>query len=219
MSSGGKYPQPSIIAKIGSSSEPGIVLGAHMDTLAFYSGVGQKPGADDDGSGSVTVLEVARILLNSGMHFNKPIYLIWYAAAENGLVGSQCVIIHFRDKKVPISAVMQLDMTGYAPHNDMTMWLIDDYVNKDLSEFVETLIKKYVKQPTGHTTCGFACSDHFFWTLEGFAAAMPFEAEINKANPYIHTSNDTMDKLSLTHMTHFASLAVSYVVELAEPIN
>ena len=71
----------------GNSDEPGVVVGAHMDTLS--SAVSIKPGADDDGSGSVTVLETARSLLSSGMHFKKPLYLIWYSAEELGLIGSQ----------------------------------------------------------------------------------------------------------------------------------
>lgn len=210
------YLQPSVVAKIGTSTEPGIVIGAHMDTLRAYAT--NKPGADDDGSGSVTVLEVARTLLSSGMHFNKPIYLIWYAAEEYGLLGSQDVVADFKKKNIPITAVLHLDMTGYQYKKDPTMWLMDDYVNPDLSAFLATLINTYVKQPVGHSKCGYACSDHATWTLNGFSAAIPFESSMQTYNPYIHTANDTIEKLSLDHMTHFASLSLAFAVELAEPV-
>lgn len=213
----GSYIQPSVVVKIGTSIEPGIVIGAHMDTLS--GALDKRPGADDDGSGSVTVLEVARTLLSSGMHFNKPIYLIWYAAEEMGLVGSQYVVADFKNKNIPVSEVLHLDMTGYAYQNDLTMWLIDDYVNANLSAFLETLIKTYVKQPVKHTSCGYACSDHATWTQNGYTAAMPFESSFYTDNPNIHSSRDTIDKLSLTHMKNYASLAIAFAVELAEPSN
>lgn len=213
--SGYWYKQPSVIAKIGDSNEPGIVIGGHMDTLGAL--FGRMPGADDDGSGTVTVLELARVLLNSGMHFKKPIYLVWYAAEEMGLVGSQHVVADFNLKKIPVAAVMQLDMTGYRYKNDPTIWLYDDYTNKDLTNFTAALIQMYVKQPIKHSVCGYACSDHASWDQHGIPAVLPFEAEFGHDNPDIHTANDTMDKMSLTHMTSFAKLAVAFTVELAEP--
>lgn len=213
----GNYLQPSVVAKIGSSHEPGIVIGAHMDTTSSNV-FNNKPGADDDGSGTVTVLEVAHTLLASGMQFKKPIYLIWYAAEEVGLVGSQYVVADFKNKSIPVSAVMQLDMTGYAYKNDQTMWLMDDNVDKELTAFLETLINTYVKQPVKHSACGYACSDHATWHKNGFASSIPFEAAMNNYNPYIHSSKDTIEKLSLSHMTDFASLAIAFAVELAEPV-
>ncbi|EKD70061.1 MAG: Aminopeptidase [uncultured bacterium] len=212
----GGYKQPSVVAKIGNGNDPAAVIGGHMDTLS--SSWELKPGADDDGSGSVTVLEAARVLLNSGMHFKKPIYLVWYAAEEMGLVGSQYVVKDFQAKKIPVDAVMQLDMTAYEYHNEPTIWLMDDYVNKDVSKFVETLISTYVKVPVKHSRCGYACSDHASWTQGGFKSSMPFETEMNRDNPDIHTSNDTMDKLSLQHMHDFAKMAVAFAVEVAEPV-
>lgn len=212
----GTYKQPSVVVKIGTSDKAGIVIGAHMDTLA--STFENKPGADDDGSGTVTVLEVARTLLSSGMHFDKPIYLIWYAAEEMGLVGSQHVVADFKQKNIPISEIMQLDMTGYAHKNDLTMWLYDDYTNKDLTAYLETLINTYIKAPVKHDKCGYACSDHASWSQAGYNASLPFEASFKTDNPDIHTSRDTIEKLSLDHMKDFSKLALAFAVELAEPV-
>lgn len=216
INTGDSYKQPSLVIKIGDSNEPGVVVGGHMDTLS--STWSNKPGADDDGTGTVTVLETARVLLGSGMHFKKPIYLIWYAAEEMGLVGSQHVVADFKAKKIPVSAVMQLDMTGYSYKNDPTMWLVNDNVNKDLTAYLETLINTYVKQPVKYTQCGYDCSDHASWHLGGYPASIPFEAAFETYNPNIHTSADTMEKLSLKHMESFSKVAVAFAVELAEPV-
>ena len=211
--SGTSYNQPSVVAKFGTGTGPGIVIGGHMDTDSWTST--RQPGADDDGSGSVTVLETARTLLSSGMKFNKPIYFIWYAAEEKGLVGSKYVVDYFKANNIPVDAVIQFDMTGYA--NDSTIWLINDYVNPSLTGYLETLINTYVKQPVKYTKCDYACSDHASWYKGGFASSMPFESEFGKDNEAIHSSKDTMDKLTLSHMTDYAKLAIAFAIELAEP--
>lgn len=216
VATGDDYKQPSVVAKFGTSTEPGIVVGGHMDTLSgTYS---KKPGADDDGSGTVTVLEAARVLLASGMTFKKPIYFVWYSAEEEGLVGSKYVVRDFIKKNIPVSAIVQFDMTGYEnPRDPKTMWLMTDYVNADLTAYLKTLITTYVKQPVKLSRCGYACSDHASWTQKGYIAAMPFETEMNKDNPNIHTSTDTIQYLNFDHMRDYAKLATAYAVELAEP--
>ncbi|MBX3708249.1 MAG: M20/M25/M40 family metallo-hydrolase [Gammaproteobacteria bacterium] len=216
ISTGPQYKQPSIVVKIGDSNEPGVVIGGHMDTLS--SSWELKPGADDDGSGSMAVMEIARTLISSNMRFKKPIYIMWYAAEEEGLVGSSKVVAEFKNKNIPIDAVLQFDMTGYADKNDPTIWLITDNINKDLTAYLETLIKTYIKQPVGYTRCGYSCSDHASWNKAGFPAAIPFEAAFGKDNPYIHTANDTINILSINHMANFAKLGIAFAVELAEPV-
>jgi len=212
------YKQPSVVAKIGTSNEAGIVIGAHMDTTSYFSE--RQPGADDDGSGSVTVLEVVRTLLASDVHFNKPIYAIWYAAEEAGLVGSKYVVQDFQQKKIPVSEVLHLDMTGFPDSQDPNaIWLITDYVHADLTNYMKQLINTYVKQPIGITKCGYACSDHASWTKAGFKAVIPTESAFERMNHDIHSANDTMDKLSLKHMSDYSKLGIAFVAELAEPVG
>lgn len=210
------YKQSSVVMKIGTSNEPGVVIGGHMDTLRARNG-SVMPGADDDATGVVTLLETARTLLT--MHFNKPIYLIWYAAEEVGLVGSQHVVAHFKKQNIPVEGVVQLDMTGYAPNNKLAMWLMKDYTDNNLTSFMETLIKTYIKRPVRYTACGYACSDHASWTLNGYKAVLPAEAAMEKTNPYIHSPQDRPELLSLAHMTDYAKLAIAAAVELAEPVK
>lgn len=231
----GGYKQPSVVAKVGKGTGPGIVIGGHMDTLRnVWPGQAQQqqdqqqqngfdtphmPGADDDGSGSVTVMETARTILASGMKFEKPIYFVWYSAEELGLIGSQYVVTDFQDKNIPVEAALQLDMTGYAYQNEKTIWLMTDYVSKDVTAFLEKLITAYVKQPYKFSRCGYACSDHASWTDAGVPSAFPFESAMGKDDPYIHTTNDKMEHLSLDHMTDFVKLATSFVVETAVPVT
>lgn len=227
--------QPSVILQIGNSSNPGIVVGAHLDTIAkctanYCDDKRDIAGADDDGSGSVAVLEIARTLLASGMHFNKPIYLIWYAGEEAGSWGAQSVIADFQKRNISVSAVMQLDQIGYARKNDLMMYFESDidvrpgdhsHVDKELTLFTKKLLEQYVGRPVELSCHG--SSDEEAWTdLAHVKAVRPLESdycELDNTYPYTHSSEDTMDKLSLTHMTDYLKLGLSFVVEMAEPIQ
>lgn len=50
---------------------------------------------------------------------------------------------------------------------------------------------------------------------EGVPAALPNESDFKDLNPYIGSSSDTMDLLSLDHMTNFSKLALAFAIELA----
>lgn len=208
----GGYKQPSLVTVIGKDiSAPAVVIGAHMDTLD-----GRMPGAGDDGSGSATIMEMARVLLASKTTFKRPIYIVWYAAEERGLVGSQYVVKHFMDNSIPVKAVIQYDMTGYrVDPEDPTMWVFTDYTDKSLTNFVAKLIDTYVHVPVDYSECGYGCSDHASWDEVGIPAAFPCESNFEDHNPYIHTSSDTMDLLSLEHMTNFSKLAIAFAIEMA----
>ncbi len=207
---GGSYVQPSVVTVLGKDL-PGeaVVLGAHMDTLSYM-----KPGADDDGSGSSSLMEAARVILNAEK-LKRPVYFIWYSAEEMGLVGSRQVVKHFMKQKIAVKSVLQFDMTGYRYHKSDKMWMIGDNVDSSLSQFVESLIKEYIGVDVGWTKCHYACSDHASWTQAGSRSPFPFEAKFGEEDPYIHSSRDTMDHVSLEHMTNFSKLAVAFTVEQA----
>lgn len=209
------YMQPSVIVKVGDSKKPAVIISAHMDTVEHSST--SRPGADDDGSGSVTVLEAMRLLFASGYTFTNPIYFIWYAAEEEGLVGSQQVVEEFQNKKIKVAGVLHFDLTGYAHQNDPTIWLMEDNTDEKLNKFLASIIKTYVKRPIKYTACGYACSDHASWHDAGYKSTIAAEAKMEYTNPYIHSSQDTMDKLSLEHMTDYAKIATAFAIELAEP--
>lgn len=58
--------QSSIIATIPGKSNKTIVIGAHQDSInLFLPSILAAPGADDDGSGTVTILEALRVLLKN----------------------------------------------------------------------------------------------------------------------------------------------------------
>lgn len=77
----------------------------------------RAPGADDDGSGTVTILEVFRTLLGSrelveGKAENT-IEFHWYSGEEAGLLGSLDVFSSYKLERKDVKAMLQQDMTGF----------------------------------------------------------------------------------------------------------
>ena len=213
------YIQPSIVTVVGKDLPgPAVVLGAHMDTLN-----GHKPGADDDGSGSASLMEAARVILQSKeLKLDHPVYFIWYSAEEMGLIGSQRVVDYFDQKNIDVKTVIQFDMTGYRYKGSDKMWVIRDNVHDNLSNYVEELIKGYIGVKVGQLKCHYGCSDHASWYQysnnhpeKKIDVAAPFESDFKNHNPYIHSAYDVIGNINEYHMANYSKLAVAFAVELA----
>ncbi len=206
----GWYNQPSLVTVIGKDIKaPGIVIGAHMDTLD-----GRMPGADE-GSGAAAIMETARVLLASKTELKHPIYIIWYAAKNRDLAGSHYVVSYFDDHSIRVKAALQLDQSGYQVHGDPTMWVFTDNSNKDLSDYISKLITTYIRVPVNYSRCGAGCSDHVSWNEEDIPATFSSESTFENFNPNIGTPSDTMDLLNLDHITNFSKLALAFAIEMA----
>ena len=214
------YGQQSVIATILGSDKADevIVLGAHMDSINLFSprSGGVAPGADDDASGIAGLTEVLRTLVVSRYKPRRTIKLIAYAAEEVGLRGSQDIARAFRNANIDVVGVLQLDMTNYKG-SDKDIYLITDYTDDTQNEFLRQLIAAYLPTLTvGTDKCGYACSDHTAWHAQGYAASMPFEAELSNDNPHIHTKNDTFANTGnqAAHALKFSRLAAAFAIEL-----
>jgi len=214
--------QPSVIARIhghGNAAKEIVIIGGHVDSTS--SGA-NAPGADDDASGSATVLEVFRVLtaeLHKGWVPERTLEFHGYAAEEVGLRGSQAIATSYAAAGEQVVGMLQLDMTGYIGGGTATIGVVTDasFTNVNLNAFIRTLIPEYTKFSNGgtNTACNYACSDHASWARSGFPASFAFESTFQNSNPYIHTPNDQLNRLNLPHMLEFAKLALSFVVELS----
>jgi leucyl aminopeptidase len=140
------WTQNSIIATIPGKSSNTIVIGAHQDSVNGGSpSTGRAPGADDDGSGTFTILEAMRVLLTdttvrTGQQANT-IEFHWYAAEEGGLLGSQAVFTEYKKQGRVVKAMLQQDMTGYVkPGVKESVGVITDYVDVGLTTFIKKVI-------------------------------------------------------------------------------
>jgi Zn-dependent M28 family amino/carboxypeptidase len=92
-----------------------VALGAHYDHIGVQAPVGGDSianGADDDGSGSIALLEIARTLTRTTQRPLRSTLFVWHAGEEKGLLGSA----HFVERPpVPLDSVVaqiNADMIG-----------------------------------------------------------------------------------------------------------
>lgn len=112
---------------------------------------------------------------------------------------------------------MNLDMTGYSRScvgGKCRGGIFTDFTDATLNAFLRKLWTAYSDIDYVDSTCGYGCSDHASFHRVGFAASHPGEAPMGSNNPYIHTSQDTTDKMDFTHAMEVTRVALGYVVEL-----
>ena len=139
-------------------------------------------GADDDASGSATVLEVFRILMKNDFTPDRTVEFHAYAAEEVGLRGSAAVAKYYSDIGRDVVSMVQFDMVGFPKNTNTPIGLTQDFVDSTLTAYVGKLINAYSIIPWESSTCGYACSDHASFQREGYPASFPFENKFGDHN-------------------------------------
>ncbi|KAJ2711025.1 hypothetical protein H4R19_003453, partial [Coemansia spiralis] len=211
-----KFAQPSVIARIEGKSDETVVVSAHQDSVNMWlPWFGRASGADDDGSGTVTILEALRVVLQHGFQPERTVEFHWYAGEEGGLLGSQDVAQAYKREGRRVAANMHFDMTGFWRREDKeVIGLVADYTDDETRALVTKLAVAYTGLQTREFKCGYACSDHASWNTAGFRSAMAFESDQLEANTNIHTPADTVETLDFAHMLEFSKLAVAFAYEV-----
>ncbi|KAF5547869.1 leucyl aminopeptidase [Fusarium phyllophilum] len=218
------WKQHSVIATIPGQSNSTVVIGAHQDSInLFLPSILAAPGADDDGSGTVTIMEVFRALLNSkdvvkGKAPNT-IEFHWYSAEEGGLLGSQAIFKSYEENSRDVKAMLQQDMTGYVQKTldagqPESVGVITDFVDPGLTKFIKTVVEEYCSIPWVETKCGYACSDHASASKAGYPSAFVIESAFEYSDPHIHGTDDSIKYLSFDHMLEHARMTLGLVYEL-----
>ncbi|EWG45416.1 leucyl aminopeptidase [Fusarium verticillioides 7600] len=218
------WKQHSVIATIPGQSNSTVVIGAHQDSInLFLPSILAAPGADDDGSGTVTIMEVFRALLNSkdvvkGKAPNT-IEFHWYSAEEGGLLGSQAIFKSYEENGRDVKAMLQQDMTGYVQKTldagqPESVGVITDFVDPGLTKFIKTVVEEYCSIPWVETKCGYACSDHASASKAGYPSAFVIESAFEYSDPHIHGTDDSIKYLSFDHMLEHARMTLGLVYEL-----
>ncbi|KAK3323717.1 hypothetical protein B0T19DRAFT_463585 [Cercophora scortea] len=203
------FNQPSIIAKIPGNSTNIIIVSAHFDSTGGSS-TARGPGADDNGSGVVVILEALRVLANAKFKGKDSLEFHFYAGEEGGLLGSAAVFANYKSAAKPVLAVMNQDMAGYSPSGKISIYT--DYVDSSLTAYTRVIATAY----TGTTTsdvCGYGCSDHASARSNGFPAAYACDEKMSTSTPYIHTSNDAYSTIMWDAVLRHAKFTVAFLVE------
>ena len=105
-----------VIATLKGTKNPDriYVVSGHYDSMCGNPSDGEcdAPGANDDGSGTVAVIEMARVM--SKMKFDATIMFMTVAGEEQGLLGAKHFVKEAVAKKLDIEAMLTNDIIGGA---------------------------------------------------------------------------------------------------------
>jgi leucyl aminopeptidase len=210
-------PQKSIRVSIKGSTRPQehVVMGAHLDSIVGWGGSGRAPGADDNASGSSSLLEALRVLLLQAQP-QRTVEFFWYAGEESGLLGSAEIAETYKTEKRSVIAVLQLDMTLFPGDGEFRITSINDFTSPWLRDYLKAINTSYLNVEILDDSCGYGCSDHASWNRRGYPTLFPTEAKFNSMFKKIHTVNDVITpEMSFEHALVFSKIAVVMGMDLA----
>ncbi len=184
------------------------------------------PGANDDGSGTVLSMELARVFAESGIEFDATLVFMTVAGEEQGLVGAGAHARRAREEKIPIQAWFNNDIVGNSRGGDgavdgATIRLYsegpEDSPSRSLAQFIERVAAAYVPS---HRVRLMARrdrfsrgGDHSALNAQGFAAVGFREARENYSKQ--HGPNDTIDGVDFRYLAQNARVNAAAMATLA----
>ena len=188
-----------------------IVIGGHYDHVAYKFEGGEKVifnGADDNASGTATVIELAKALQKADL--KRSVILVGFDAEESGLIGSTELV---RQEFVPlnqIKAMFSIDMVGrYAESKSLIMGALDD-VTEASAVLLELAEKREIKiKKTGGDTMSRTDTKPF-----GDAGIPAIYVSTGIVGPY-HKPEDDPETLDYDGMAAIANLLTELTVAMA----
>jgi len=170
-----------------------IVVGAHYDSRStnVNSPTLRAPGADDNASGTATLIELANVIYEQRLKFRRTIRLVCFSGEEQGLVGSRAYAKLLSDEDENVIAMFNGDMLGWKQTNlPITLGMMNRFIDTNLLALANVITRDYVPSLPIGTTAG-CCSDQQSFTENGFSAIGYFENTAGSVvYPHYHQSTD-----------------------------
>lgn len=203
-----------------------VVVSAHYDHIGIKRGEVYN-GADDDGSGTVAIMEIAAAFQkakNEGHGPKRSILILHVTGEEHGLHGSR---YYSENPLFPIAntvADVNIDMIGRRDkfHEDTNNYIYligSDYLSTDLYNICEDVNKKHnfltldykyndKKDPNRY----YYRSDHYNFAKKGIPVVFLYSGE----HEDYHKPTDEVTKIEFDALTVRTKLAFAIVSEIAD---
>ncbi len=190
-----------------------VVIGAHYDHVGVDDYGRIFHGADDNGSGTSCLLEIAEAIAPPEVTFKRSLLLIHFAGEEKGLLGAAAFCkkpLFAADKML---AMVNMDMVGRGrPHDIDAAGLANSTDFQALVRKATTLSRARIKVGDGGMQF-FQRSDQFeFWRL---GVPVLFFMEPEEHADY-HKVTDTMDKIVFGKIVETAKVVTALAWLIAE---
>ena len=236
---GGRIVRPvllrNVVAVLPGRSSRRVYVSGHYDTVARPAGGGgfdwgqgdlPSPGANDDGSGTALVIELARAFAASGLEFDATIVFVAFAGEEEGLVGATRHAERAAEQGWTVEAVLNNDIVGgitagNGRTDSRTVRVFsdgpEDGPSRQLARYIREVGPRYVP---GHEVRLIARldrfgrgGDHTPFHRQGVAAIRFTEAMENYSRQ--HTVDDTPEGVAPEYLARNARVNAAALASLA----
>jgi len=183
-------------------------------------------GADDDGSGTVAVLEIAENLASRPVKPKRSILFVWHTGEEKGLLGSKWYTEHPTVPREKIVAQLNMDMVGRGSAADIAgggpdyLQLVGSRrVSTELGDIVEKVNSErarpfkfdYQFDANGHPERIYCRSDHYMYARYG----IPITFFTTGLHADYHQVTDEPQYIDYDHMKRVADFVRDIAVTVA----
>ena len=207
-----------------------IILTAHYDHVGANQNGEIYNGADDNGSGTVTLLEVAEAFSQIKKKPARSIVFAWVSAEEKGLIGSE---YYCKNPAFPLEktvANINLDMVGRSAEKETGpvtdsekslagpngIYIISGNEDSEISKIGNKISTRLNLVPSDALSEEFLTgSDHYNFHKKG----IPFLCITTGLHQDYHKPTDDFDKIDYTKMKRVADLTFLITLEIANRIK
>ena len=220
-----------VLAYIKGSEKPDeiVVISAHLDHVGIRGGKIYN-GADDDGSGTVALLEIAEAFqkaVKDGKRPKRSVLFLHVTGEEKGLLGSSYYV---QNPTFPIAntvANLNIDMVGRIDPKRTGernyIYLIGaDKLSTELHELSEAVNTKYTKIELDYTYNDDKDPNRFYYRSDHYNFAkynVPIIFYFNGTHDDYHQHTDTPDKINYDLLENRSRLVFYTAWEIANREN
>lgn len=206
-----------------------VVISAHYDHIGIKHGEVYN-GADDDGSGTVAIMEIAAAFQkakNEGHGPKRSILILHMTGEEHGLHGSRYYSEHPLFPLANTVADVNIDMIGrrdnlHKETNKYVYLIGSDYLSTDLYNICEEVNKKYKFLAIDYKYNDKKDSERFYYRSDHYNFAkngIPVVFIFNGTHVDYHQATDEVSKIEFDALTTRTKYAFAIAWEIANRDN
>lgn len=203
-----------------------ILIGGHLDSLNLQvaAETGRAPGANDDASGTVAALEVARAM--SGHKWRQTVVFVGFTGEEQGLHGSRALAKFAKARGWQLEAVLSNDTVGSSSNksgqkDDKQVRVFSDLAeahnSRELARFIEFVVRQSMKDFRVKLVLRAdrfgRGGDHTPFAQEGFSAVRFIE--VHEEYTRQHTPDDLPEFMDWPYLAQVTRANLAAIAELA----
>jgi hypothetical protein len=201
-----------IADKKGNAAPPRkvVIVTAHLDSINIAGGpAAPAPGADDNGSGSAGLLEMARALSNH--RSGHDLRFILFGGEEQGLFGSQRYVSSLSaTEKNRVLSVLNMDMIGTLNTATRSVMLEGAPLSQRVIDGLSNSAAAYAPGLTVETSLNPFASDHVPFIRAAIPAVLTIEGADN-TNGNIHSHRDTINHIDYDFTSEILRMNVAFI--------